>query len=401
MANSFSASFKQYWARKQQRVFYKINVAQKIADVSFEKELKEGNTFTRTYRSSNRIQRYIRGSDITIDDKTDTGENLVVDQSFSTGFYVDDFDAIQNSYDAAKEYGEDDGVYLSNQVDADLLGEYSNAASIVDDGTLGGTPGNGITISPTNVLDIFAAAKKKLRKLNIPLEMGLVAVVSPEMEEVLEKLVAGRDTSKGDQALNDGYVGKFLGFQTYASNQTSGSAVLSLATQPTNTDPIVINGVTFTFVSVIGAAAGNVLIGANVDATRANLAALINAPGTTTANGVALSATNQRLFINASAVNDNAADTLAVKFKGVGSLTVSETLTDAVDGWTTTKQLQHNLFGVKGGTGFIIQKEPRLSFKEEPKRHGGNILNGILYGYKTFNDGAKMLVDVAVDSSSF
>lgn len=60
---------------------------------------------------------------------------------------------------------------------------------------------------------------------------------------------------------------------------------------PSNGEQFVltVNGTacTFTFVSSIGATAGNVLIGGSVAVTRANLAALINAPGVTTANGVA------------------------------------------------------------------------------------------------------------------
>ena len=74
---------------------------------------------------------------------------------------------------------------------------------------------------------------------------------------------------------------------------------LALLGQPSNGETIVltINGtaVTITFVSVIGAAAGNVLIGANTLATRANLLGLLQAPGTTNATQVALSAGNQTL----------------------------------------------------------------------------------------------------------
>lgn len=73
----------------------------------------------------------------------------------------------------------------------------------------------------------------------------------------------------------------------------------------------------FTFVSSIGTTAGNVLIGGSADATRANLEALINAPHTTTANGVALTGARLKRFrARASAVNNNTADTLTVTFKG-------------------------------------------------------------------------------------
>lgn len=375
-----------------------------IADVSFEGELKNGDTFHRTYRSSNRPRRYVRGSDIDIKDKTDTDETLVVDQEFATGFYVDDFDEVQNNYDAAANYGKDDGVYLSNEADASILGEVLNAASanVVDASLVGGTAGEGLSISTSNVLAVFSAAKKLLRKQNVPIEEGLYAVCSAELEEVLIQYGAGRDTSQGDQAVMNGFFGKFYGFQLYSSNQLTGTAVLALATQPTNGDTITIQGVDFTFVSSIGSTAGNVLIGGNVDETRGHLAALLNNPATTNGDQVALTGDDLALFDNnGSAVNDDTGNTLTVTLKGVGVLEVSSNLTDGTDGWTAAKQIQHNVFGVRGGMAYIAQKTPRLSFKDEPKRHGGNILNGILYGTKMFNDGKKMTVDVKLRSDSF
>lgn len=80
---------------------------------------------------------------------------------------------------------------------------------------------------------------------------------------------------------------------------TAAAAVITFLLNPSNTDTLTltINGtaVVINFVSVIGAAAGNVLIGANIAATITNLLGLLQSPGTTTANHVALSAPNQTL----------------------------------------------------------------------------------------------------------
>lgn len=400
MANSLSASFQEIWAREQQEVFYKKNVAMALADMSFNSDMKYADTLNRTYRSSTYVQTYTPGTAITIDDLTDTNEQLSVNRKFATGFYVDDFDQIQDKYDVAAKYGKDYGVYLSNQVDADFLGEVANATSTVDDGTLGGTSGNGIALTTSNVLSVFSAARRKLGKLNVALD-NLWAVVSPEVEEVIVQYRGGRDTDAGDRTLDNGYMTTFLGFKVHVSNQTYGTAVLSLATQPTNNDTVTINGVTFTFVSSIGTTAGNVLIGANVDVTRASLAALINAPTTTNSTQVALSTQNARLFANATATNDNAANTLTVTFKGVGTLTVSKSLTDPTDTWTTTSQIQHNMFGAGEAPTIVMQSEPTVKIKDVPDKLGKNVLNGVLYGVKTFADNAKRIVDVKIKSSSF
>lgn len=403
MANSFSASFAEIWAKEQQTVFYKTNVAMKIADTSFDDTLKRGDTLNRTYRSSNAVQSYTRGTAITIDDKTDTNEQLVVNKQYANGFYVDDFDAIQNSYDAAVNYWKDNGIYLSNQVDSDVLWEVFNATNTVDDGTIGWTSGNSITLSTSNILKVVSAAKKKLRLQNVSTN-NLYWVVSPDFVDILTQYGAGRDTKMGDTMNENGFVSNFYGFMLYESNQTAWSAILSLATQPTNGDTVVIEWQTFTFVSSIWSTAGNVLIGANVDVTRASLAAFLNDPNTTSATQVALTANsdNARLFTaNVSATNDNTADTLLVKYKGVGVLTVSETLTDATDTWTTTKIKQHCLFGAVGNPVLVTQRSPSVVIKDVPDKLGKNILNGVLYGVKTFTDNAKAMVNVELNAANF
>lgn len=402
MANSLSAGFIEVWSKEYQTVFYKKNVAKQIADMSFQAQMKKGDTLDRVYRSdlSSSLAAYTRGTDITITDVTDTAETLSVNAQFAAGIYRDDFDAIQASLDFAEQYGKDMAVYASNQVDADVLGQWSVATSTVDDGTLGGTSGNGIVVTTSNILKIFSQAKKKIKRLNID-DSNLFAVISPDVEQVLIEYGAGRDTVMGDGKNENGRITNFYGFDIFVSNQLGTSAVLSLATQPTDGDTVTINGVVFTFKTTLGTTAGNVYTVTNVDTTRANLAALINTPGTTTANGVALSVANQNIMRNCTATNDNTADTLTLNYKGLGVLAVSETLTDATDTWTVGKTQQHLLMGQKGGTTVVMQKEPSIETKEEPKRFGKNILVGELYGFKTFADGAKRLVDVKVDTTSF
>ena len=65
---------------------------------------------------------------------------------------------------------------------------------------------------------------------------------------------------------------------------------LTAADVAIDTQTITIGGVVFTTVNPIGTTAGNVLLGANKEATLANLATLINDPVTSTATGVKLSA---------------------------------------------------------------------------------------------------------------
>lgn len=404
MANTFTADFAEIWAKEQQDVFYRENVARMIADTSFSSQMKRGDTLNRPYRSSGSdgstsLQTYTRGTAIAIDDLTDTQEQLSVNSEYATGFYIDDFDKIQSNYDLAAAYGRDHGIYLSNQVDADILGEYANADATVDAGDVGGTDGDGIALTTSNVLDVIATAKQELAKNNVPMN-DLVGVISPEFENVLIQYGAGRDTSMGDTANQNGFFTNFYGFKLYRSNVLSGSAVLSLATQVTADDTVTVNGVTFTF-KAAPAAAGEVDIGGDVDTTRANLAAAINGGAGAGSAYIEVSTANRRKLNNCTATNDNDANTLTVVYKGVGRLIVSKNLTDPTDTWTANKVKQHNLFGARGGSTLVMQKEPSVQIKEVPDKLGKNILNGVLYGYKTFTDGAKKLVNVEIKGSTF
>jgi len=400
MANTFSADFREIWAREQQEILYKQNVARAIANTTYEADLKNGDTLNKPYRSSNNIQKYVRGTAITIDDKTDTQDQLVINQQYATGFYMDNMDDLQSNYNLISEYARDDSEYLSNQIDADVLGEALNATTTVDDGTIGGTSGNGISLSTSNVQQVVGAVKKSLMKLNVT-SGNLYGVVSPEFEDILIRYNAGRDTSMGDDFNKNGLVMSYYGFKIFRSNQLAGSAVLAMATDPTATNTVLINGVTFTAQSTIGAVAGNFLVGTDADTSRAVLTAFINDPGTTSASQVALSAANQRKFYNVSATNDATANTMTVVHNGAGVISVSETLAAAADVWTPALQKQHNMFGKVGAVTLVVQKNASPDIRKVQDKLGVNVLNSILYGETLYEIDKDKVVNVELQSSGF
>jgi hypothetical protein len=393
MANALSPSFPDIWAAKQQTEFFKQNVAMKITKFSQGLEGKKyGDVLNRTYSSMSTVPDvYVRGTAMTVQDLTDTNESLTINKEYGQLFYIDEHDDLQNMYSAALEYGTKSAEYLSNQIDADVLGEALNAASTVTVGTL----------STTNVIQTLAGVNQALAKKNIQ-SKDRYGVISPEFENQLVRYLEGKYTVKGDQVGMNGYIMSYMGFDFYSSNQLTGTAVLALSVQPTANDTVTIDGQVFTFVAAIGTTAGNVLIGANVDATRASLATLINTPQTTTANGVALTGdTLKRFRARTTAVNDNTADTLTVTSKGVGVLVVAEGLTDVSGVWTAASQLQHNLFGVKGNPYLVVQRMPKVTEKSVPDKQGNNYINTVLYAQKTFRDNSFAMVDVTIRSDAF
>jgi outer membrane lipoprotein SlyB len=99
-------------------------------------------------------------------------------------------------------------------------------------------------------------------------------------------------------ALKNGYAGNFAGYNVYSSNNLAHSRTISFSSVVA-TDEIVINGVTFTFVSSLSTTAGAVLKGANDAAALTNLAAAVNGTAGAGTTYVDISASDRAKLKNA------------------------------------------------------------------------------------------------------
>lgn len=404
------------WSKEYQITHLKVPVFPAISNYRLASGLQSGDTIHRTYASN--VVAKIMGADGSYATQAvnDVKESLVVNKEYEASFYIKSLDEIQNSLPVRTKYAKLASAALFNQMDGDILGLYDQFTAQLDAAKVGGTSGEGVTVTTANVKKLFFTAKRLLQKQNIMLDNGAkftgfkpedaqnvmgVAVISPEVYQNLLEAVDGKDTVFGDKVAQSGHAGEYGGFQLFVSNALGWSGLLNLATQPTDGDTVVINGVTFTFKTTLGATPGNVLIGASNDTAITNLVALINAPDTTTAQGVALSAANQLLLRNIVATGDTTANTVAIKATGYGSVTVSETLTAIADIWTTTKQIQHCLFGVANAIDVVIQKQPSLEINPVNGKVGKDFVTWAVGGYKVFNDAKAMMIDVWVRTDAY
>lgn len=399
MANTFTASIPQYWSKKLQEEYYVRNVFKYITNTRFQAELSDGDTFNFQYDDSydNDLPVYTVSTDMAVEDITTTNETLSINKKFGRVRSFDKFNLVQVKPDVVARAAVNDAMKLSNQMDSDVLYEAVNATLDLDDSDFSGTSGNSIDPTTSNILEIFTKAGRELDQANVE-DMNRWAVISPKVAEIITQHKAGRDTNVGDSTTLDGNMGmSFAGFNLYKSNNLTCKAVLALATDPSNTNTIVIDGITFTAVTSIGSTAGNFLVGSSADQSRANLTALINDPGTTNSNQVGWATTHanyKKLKNRATAVNDNSANTMTLTYKGRSNLVVSETLTDATDEWTTAKKSTLNLFGCGRPIDLVTQIEPMVEVSDIPLQFGQYVKRGMLYGIKTFADGATRLVEV-------
>lgn len=409
MANSLSASFAEYWSRRMQRVYYKSKVFKMISNMEEQKLLKNGDKVHRPYRSALTYNAMGSEGSYTRQDITDTDESLTIDQKPETTFYVQEVDEIQSNYKTANEYATDAGDVIGDAIDGDVLGEYDQAASTIANYEItgNGSAGDGIgfTLSTSNIYQVFSQANRKLDQLNIKME-NRWAVISPQFRQILWDYIQGKDSTLGDTTGTNGNIGTYGGFNLYLSNNLGGSTRLEFGTNPTANDTVVINGVTITFVATLSAASGatEVHICASAAATLDSLVAFINAPGTSvteaTNAGISSATAAEQVLLKGITATDG---TTYMTLKGEGSsyIPVSETLTAAADIWTTTKQLQHCLFGQGNPVDLVLQKYPNLRIKDRDGYIGKDYVTWTLFGLKTFAEGTKQLVDVQLRSDAY
>lgn len=419
MANTLDGgSFAEMWMKEAQTVYDKHAIFPDIADTRFSAQFgRDGyNLVNFSYPSGIYAKAYTRGTDRTNQDVTNTNETLSIATDKYISIYIDDFDGVQESFSNVEKYGAMMGNRMRANLDSRVLAEYANATHDVDAADMeAGTAGLGFTATAANVVKSLLVGKKKMSLLNVSHKM-LFAALSPNVIQLLEEYLIDRGTVLADRVVQEGFrrsnykgVLPIVGCEIYETNNLTNTFVLSLATQPITGDTLVLTyknpftgsaTITITFkTSLTGAGTYNeVYTVTNVDTTRVNLAHLINNTGTVDTNHSDFSAAN-RLILNdiaLTATDSPSADTCTFVWKGSGTISLSETLTDATDTFTATKQIQHNLMGIKGSTKVAVQLDPKVEKQRDPDRFGDNYSVPLLDGIKTFNDGAKGLVDINV-----
>ena len=409
------------WSREYQIVHDKIPVYPAISNYRLAAGLKVGDTVHRSYPKS--LVANTMGADGSYSTQAvvDTDETLTIDKNYETSFYIKELDELQNSLPVRTQYAKRSMVAIFNQIDGDILGLYDQFTQTLDAGDMGGTAGQGVTITTANAKKLFFTAKRLLQKQNIMLDNGArftgfkseddknamaVAVISPEVYQNLLEAVDGKDTVFGDKVAQSGNAGMYAGFNIFVSNALGWSASLAYdATTLTDGDTVTVNGVVMTAETGSIDAAGKFKAATDGVTCITNLAGLINDPlnAASDADFQAVSAANALLLKNIVAtVSGGATGTMTLKATGKGSVAVSETLTPAADVWTSTAQVQHCLFGLANSIDVVLQKEPSTRTKDAPSaKVGYDFITWTACGYKVFHEGSTQMIDAWVRTDAY
>ena len=235
--------------------------------------------------------------------------------SFATGSLIAD-----RAKNAAMVMSQSIDRHVINKAVGDAPTMLEDAGAVATGTVFTATPWE---VSSTNALSIVNAVVEEVN-FNEGYGDEKFILVDTSFVKSLTGFFQATGNNVADETLRGGipYVGMLAGgVRVFQSNNIPHYATITFGATVTAGDTVTLNGVTFTYVSSIGTDAGNVLIGANAAASQANLKALLEAPGTTTAQGVALSLDNQNKIKNLALTTASASTVLQISSKGAFRLT--------------------------------------------------------------------------------
>lgn len=392
-------NYKTAFDNTYEQVFQKVLVAKKtIANMRYEPVLKFGASVTRfSYDMSGvRVRTVTRGAASTIDTITDSTETLTVNLEKEAVFHISDGEVTQTGpLNPGEVIGSQIAIKVALDLDGRVFSEVTNAFQTFNNGDLAtlASDTTPITLSSTTVPQMVSRMPAKLRRgANQDIVTNLIFVVDSYAASDIAQFLLGKNIDLAGAVFKNGYTGDISNASVFVSEKLKSTAKLVSSADYGDTETITIGGVVFTAKTTIGTTPGAFTRGSSEAATMANLVALINAPGTTTATGVALSAADQITItdtLGLTAATD-ASHTITLTGIGSGRLVVAETATNA----SFTVNYIHAYFGKKGGVDLVVQDIKEVDMRKTVDRRGTNIFTSYLAGVKTFADSAKKFMDV-------
>lgn len=390
--------YKPQFDNAYQEVFQKTLVAKEIMNTRFESVLKYGASVARvSYDISGvQVRTVTRGSASTIDSITDTAETLTINLEKEAVFHISDGEATQaGPLNPGEVIGKQVGIKVALDLDGRCFGEIRNASYSFDNGdlTTGASSGTAITLSSTTVPQMATRLGAKLRnKNNQEVMTNMALVLDSYAASDVSQFIISKNIDLAGAVFKNGYAGDVTNAQMYISENLPCDVVITSTGTASNTETITINGVVFTLVSSIGSTAGNVLIGANAAATITNLAALINAPTVTTAQGVAITSSTDLQALAGIAAVATSSTVLTLNGTGTGRIIVTETMAN----FSVTSTTLLGYYGKKGAIDLVIQDMKPVDMRVTSDRRGTNVFSSYLAGIRTFSDGAKKFLQVKI-----
>jgi hypothetical protein len=177
---------------------------------------------------------YTPGTDMSATNQIWTYDTINISTYKYCMSYIDDVEKLQSNVAVQVELAGDAAYQLKDAIDSfafsKITGGTSVGISAVSRNTVFADSSTGvITAASTNIIDLFAGVTKVLRLGNVEEDGDWVAVVTPTIANYIEVKAASTGFNVSDATLRNGYVGPFMGYKVYLSNNLPSGVVSALA----------------------------------------------------------------------------------------------------------------------------------------------------------------------------
>lgn len=396
MANTFTSVVKQHWANALQDNLEKTLVAMELAEMH---DIANGTTKNLPRVSFQPTVDYTKYTSVTFQDVTTSNDQLVINTTPMVPFNIDALDVEDNYINMTPEIIRNAGYKLKERIDGDFLAEilnatwkYDNSGVGVNTGTL--TPVALVTGASQNISTVFGNAKAALTNSGANAD-NLALVVDSFTLVSLNTLGLETGFKVADEAYTRGFRGMFGGMPVYEASNLTSTTTLDLATNPSDTDYIYIQGVKFTFVTTLGTTAGNVLIGVSADASAQNLVAAVNGAAGAGTTYVALSADDRAKLSWVTATDGTDLVTFASKR---GALLASSAMTAAANDFRA--QAINCAIMEKGAVKMALRDSVKIKEVEATDTLVTNFMVYARYGLKTPQSGKDRMIRISIQSAA-
>lgn len=209
------------WSARLLYALDKTHVATNLVNRDYEGQITNvGDTVHINSIGAITVKDYTRNTDMDAPEAlTTSDQTLLIDQSKSFNFQVDDIDKTQSPGDLVDAAMGRAAYALADVADAFLL--KTIAAGVATGNTIGAASGP-IALTKDNVYENIVKLRTKLDKANVP-NQGRTIVVPPEVYALLlmDDRFAKNEATAGQDALLNGMVGRVAGFTVFMSNNVA------------------------------------------------------------------------------------------------------------------------------------------------------------------------------------
>ena len=394
MSNTTTGAWETEIAERAQLFLDKTPLYRQLANFRMQGKMVRGREVSRPIFTQAQLtfSDYTPNTDVTATDWTYTQEKMTVNVEKAASLKTDPFEELDIQIAGHRAVLADRLKQSTERLlDQAFLAEVANAALDVDDSDFGGTAGNPISLTTNPAEKVFGRSFAELNH-NVGEGERLYAVIDSFIWDEIANRAISTTFQVGDQYFQKFLKSTFKGFDLYISRNLPTTFTLTYTGIGTNAVDFRLGGVTLHQVTTIGSTAGNVLMATDATTCATNVKNFLNAPQTTSATQVALSAANQDRIRNAGLVATSNAGVVTIT--AYGRLQPKYVTTDANASFSD--ESISVLCGVYKNIDMVVQQAPTVQINKATNNAGSTFLGIVRAATKTYSDGAQRTLKLLV-----